>query len=90
MADLRCAVCEEPIDLLDWCYMCAKLKEDYRTSPGPVATCRDQTAYPGPCKRGHERYWSGDRWRCKGCEGIYVKRNTAARAAVRRGMPVDA
>lgn len=81
---MRCAVCEEPVEVLDWCYSCAKYLDDFRSRRGPAPVCKDPTVYPGHCVRGHERYWGTNRWRCRSCEAMYTERNREARLRMRR------
>jgi hypothetical protein len=79
MADVRCGVCEEPTELLDWCYSCEKLKVEYVTKPGPRPTIMDRNLDPGPCVYGHLRRWRYDRWICDECQHMYYERRKAAR-----------
>ena len=76
---MRCTTCEEPVDLLDWCYQCEKLKVEYATKPGPRPTVMDRTIDPGPCLYGHTRRLGRDRWICDECNRMNYQRRKAAR-----------
>jgi len=83
---MRCPVCEEPTELLDWCYACEKLKvECVMKSPSHWRprgmTVMDRNLDPGPCLYGHTRRWGGDRWVCDECLVRYTQRRKAARQA---------
>ena len=76
---MRCPVCEEPTELLDWCYSCEKLKAEPPTKTGPRPTVMDRNLDPGPCLYGHTRRWGSDRWVCDQCLHMYYERRKAAR-----------
>lgn len=75
----RCLNCEEPIEVLDWCYSCEKLKAEPPTKTGPRPTVMDRNLDPGPCLYGHTRRWGSDRWVCDECLHMYYERRKAAR-----------
>ena len=81
---MRCPVCEEPVDLLDWCYSCEKFKAEHVTKPPSPRgrhrpTVMDRNLDPGPCLYGHTRRWGSDRWVCDECLHMYYERRKAAR-----------
>lgn len=82
---MRCAVCEEPLDVLDCCETCQTARK-----PPPIRTISlrftDRDTDPGKCDLGHERFWTGKRWRCRACNQRYrltrnmkLRMETAAR-----------
>ena len=83
---MRCRNCEEPVDLLDWCYSCEKLKVEHVIKPPSPrgrhrVTIMDRNIDPGPCLYGHMRRWGSDRWVCDECLHRYYLRREAARKA---------
>ena len=76
---MRCAVCEEPMELTDTCEACLRLQWE---RPAPKITGRPPfSCLDGVCMRGHDMYKLRDRWRCKQCEAIYVERKRLKRKA---------
>jgi len=81
---VRCATCEEPIDVLDYCEPCRVAEnrpERGRTKrignkPKRTGVARLNTPDfdPSPCMRGHSMVWRVSRWRCNDCEAIYQQR----------------
>ena len=65
---MRCAQCEEVMELLDVCETCHR----YNVEPKP-----------GVCVRGHAMRWAGARWRCKPCDAMYAERKRQKRKAER-------
>lgn len=94
---MRCAMCEEPVDVLDLCETCIRHDKgpvrERNTIPAPRTTQRKEPRSrltsklfdPSPCMRGHAMSWKGTRWRCDKCEAMYTHRkreNRRARAMV--------
>ena len=68
---MRCAVCEELMELMDTCEACLRLAWE---RPAPKITGRPPfSCVNGVCMRGHQMIKSGTRWRCRQCECMYQK-----------------
>ena len=78
---MRCAQCEEVMELLDVCETCQR----YNVEPKPLnQRGRNLSSLvKGVCVRGHAMRWAGARWRCKPCEAMYAERKRQKRKAER-------
>ena len=67
---MRCAVCEELMELMDTCEACLRLAWEppmtQKRTGRPPFSCVN-----GVCMRGHQMIKSGTRWRCRQCECMY-------------------
>ena len=67
---MRCAVCEELMELMDTCEACLRLAWEppmtQKRTGRPPFSCIN-----GVCMRGHQMLKSGTRWRCRQCENMY-------------------
>jgi hypothetical protein len=75
---VRCATCEEPIDVLDICEQCERHNVD-KQLPTLRGQKRSISAIKGVCIRGHSMRWADVRWRCKQCEAMYAQRKRLRR-----------